>query len=130
MWHTVDRRMWLQSHGSTGAEDFTLRILKLMRGFAHVHPTRDQSYNSLLTKDTPAHNATTLRVFRVVKLARVLRIARALHLFRGLVGGSAGVLLLFWVQGRDSCLGLSPGKRAIIISGRLKGSPSSPSSAR
>lgn len=37
-----------------------------------------------LLADTPAHNATTLRVFRVVKLARVLRIARALHLFRGL----------------------------------------------
>ncbi|CAJ1404851.1 unnamed protein product [Effrenium voratum] len=37
-----------------------------------------------LLADSPANNATTLRVFRVVKLARVLRIARALHLFRGL----------------------------------------------
>ncbi|CAE7236698.1 Scn11a [Symbiodinium pilosum] len=37
-----------------------------------------------LLSETPAHNATTLRVFRVVKLARVVRIVRALRLFRGL----------------------------------------------
>ncbi|CAE7402074.1 aidB [Symbiodinium necroappetens] len=37
-----------------------------------------------LLSGSPAHNATTLRVFRVVKLARVVRIVRALRLFRGL----------------------------------------------